>query len=95
MRANLEGIIAYAVRQRLIKSKPEWMQRTGEDIASPIPLPVPARDNGSGQRISGEINHQSNLPGSELPDRGKPMAGCLERERHADRVAFADGPLVD
>ena len=32
--AHLECVVAYAVRQLLIKSKPEWMQRAGEDVAS-------------------------------------------------------------
>ena len=68
MGAYLECIVAYAVRQRLIKSKPEWMQRAGENVATPVTLPVPPGDNGCSRGIACEINRQSNLPAGELPN---------------------------
>src|SRR5687768_12066013 len=95
MAPHLDRVVTNAIWQRLTESKSHRVKRAGENVTCCMVFPVTPRHYCCWLRRIGEIDNYADLPTSEFPDRSEPVPGCLNSERHADRIAFVDGNLVD
>src|SRR5215212_4869021 len=95
MTAHLDRIIAYAVRQRLAKAETQRMQRACVNFRTFIAPPLSTGHYCCWRWWIGQVHDESNLPACELPDRGKPMPGSLNGERHADHITLIDSKVVN